>query len=55
LVNGWDCFGRPIEDVNTLRFVNTLRAKIEKDRHNPRYILTVREIGYKFEPEELEE
>jgi DNA-binding response OmpR family regulator len=49
---GYDCFvtARSID-----RFVNTLRAKIEKDRHNPRYILTVREIGYKFEPEELEE
>jgi DNA-binding response OmpR family regulator len=49
---GYDCFvtARSID-----RFVNTLRAKIEKDRHNPRYILTVREIGYKFEPDEIAE
>jgi len=31
------------------RFVTTLRNKIEPDPHNPVYIHTVREIGYKFE------
>ena len=35
------------------RFVNTLRAKIEPDRHHPTFIKTIREIGYKFEPGEL--
>ncbi len=49
---GYDCF---VTSRSIDRFVNTLRAKIEKDRHNPHYILTVREIGYKFEPEEVEE
>jgi DNA-binding response OmpR family regulator len=31
------------------RFVTTLRNKIEPDPHNPIYIHTIREIGYKFE------
>jgi DNA-binding response OmpR family regulator len=33
------------------RFVATLRAKIESDPRNPTYIQTVREIGYRFEPD----
>ncbi len=32
------------------RFVTTLRGKIEPDPHNPIFIHTLREIGYKFEP-----
>jgi DNA-binding response OmpR family regulator len=31
------------------RFVTTLRNKIEPKPHNPSFILTIREIGYKFE------
>ncbi len=31
------------------RFVTTLRNKIEPDPHNPAFIHTLREIGYKFE------
>jgi len=31
------------------RCVTTLRAKIEPDPHHPRYIQTVRDIGYRFE------
>ena len=34
------------------RCVATLRAKIETDRHRPTYIRTIRDIGYRFEPEE---
>jgi DNA-binding response OmpR family regulator len=34
------------------RFVTALRNKIEPDPHNPTFIHTVREIGYKFEPPE---
>jgi len=33
------------------RFVTTLRQKIEPDPARPRYLRTVRHIGYKFEPE----
>ncbi len=32
------------------RFVTTLRNKIEPNPHNPTFIHTLREIGYKFEP-----
>ena len=34
------------------RFVTTLRTKIEADPHNPGFIHTIREIGYRFEPPE---
>lgn len=34
------------------RCVNTLRTKIEADPQKPCYIQTVREIGYRFAPEE---
>ena len=33
------------------RCVNTLRAKIEADASHPRFITTVRPIGYRFEPD----
>jgi DNA-binding response OmpR family regulator len=47
---GYDCYvGRRSID----RFVTTLRNKIEPDPHNPTFIHTIREIGYKFEPPEL--
>ena len=32
------------------RCVTTLRAKIEPDPHNPVFIQTIREIGYRFDP-----
>lgn len=32
------------------RCVATLRSKIEPDPHNPIYIHTIRDIGYRFEP-----
>ncbi|GMQ80356.1 MAG: response regulator transcription factor [Planctomycetia bacterium] len=31
------------------RCINTLRGKIEADPHRPRFITTIREIGYRFE------
>jgi DNA-binding response OmpR family regulator len=36
-------------DRSVDRFVTTLRDKIEPDPHNPSFILTIREIGYKFQ------
>jgi len=33
------------------RCVATLRAKIESDPHRPTFIHTIRDIGYRFEPE----
>jgi DNA-binding response OmpR family regulator len=31
------------------RCVTTLRGKIERDARNPRFIQTIRDIGYRFE------
>jgi len=33
------------------RCVTTLRSKIEPDPHNPTYVQTVRDVGYRFETE----
>jgi DNA-binding response OmpR family regulator len=46
---GYDCYvgSRSID-----RFITTLRNKIEPDPHDPTFIHTIREIGYKFEPPE---
>ena len=46
---GYEVFvtGRSID-----RCVNTLRAKIEADPARPRFVKTVREIGYRFERQE---
>ena len=46
---GYDCY---VGQRSIDRFVTTLRNKIEPDPHNPTYIHTIREIGYKFEPPE---
>ncbi|MCP4711207.1 MAG: response regulator transcription factor [Planctomycetes bacterium] len=43
---GYDCFAGP-RSID--RFINALRKKIEDDVQHPRFIRTVREIGYKFE------
>ena len=44
---GYDCFVGP-RSID--RFITTLRNKIESDPHNPIFIRTIREIGYKFTP-----
>jgi DNA-binding response OmpR family regulator len=31
-------------------YVRRLRTKVEKDAENPRHVITVRNLGYKFEP-----
>jgi len=46
---GYDCYVGP-RSID--RFVTTLRNKIEPDPHDPIFIHTIREIGYKFEPPE---
>ncbi|MEJ2648293.1 MAG: response regulator transcription factor [Sedimentisphaerales bacterium] len=43
---GYDCF---VNSRSIDRFVTTLRNKIEPDPHKPKFIHTIREIGYKFE------
>jgi len=34
------------------RCVTTLRAKVEDDPHSPAHIITIRDVGYRFEPGE---
>jgi DNA-binding response OmpR family regulator len=38
-----------VSDRSVDRCVTTLRAKIEDDAHHPLYIITIRDIGYRFE------
>lgn len=38
-----------VNDRSVDRCVTTLRAKVEADPHHPRYIQTIRDIGYRFE------
>jgi DNA-binding response OmpR family regulator len=47
---GYDCF---VTTRSIDRFVNALRQKIEPDPHIPTFIKTIREIGYKFDPDQL--
>jgi DNA-binding response OmpR family regulator len=46
---GYDCY---VTQRSIDRFVTTLRNKIEPDPHRPRFIHTIREVGYRFEPSE---
>lgn len=45
-------YGIFVTERSVDRCVATLRGKIEPDPRSPRYIHTLREIGYRFEPEE---
>ena len=38
-----------VTDRSVDRCVTTLRGKIERDPHNPQFIQTIRDIGYRFE------
>jgi tetratricopeptide (TPR) repeat protein len=48
----------PWVDGEELQFVikaaGALRAKLEADPHDPRFIRTIRDIGYRFEPEDAD-
>ena len=44
-----------VTDRSVDRCVTTLRAKIEADPHDPAFIQTIRDIGYRFELTELVE
>lgn len=39
-----------VTDRSVDRCITTLRGKIEADPHNPRFIQTIRDVGYRFEP-----
>lgn len=40
-------------DANTMMVhISNIRSKIEEDPSNPKYVLTVRGLGYKFENKE---
>jgi DNA-binding response OmpR family regulator len=42
-------WGETIIDENAIMvYVNRLRQKIEDDPSNPRYLITVRGLGYRF-------
>jgi DNA-binding response OmpR family regulator len=45
---GYDCF---VTTRNIDRFVTSLRHKLEPSPAHPTYIKTIREIGYRFEPD----
>jgi len=47
---GYDFYGDPrVVDVH----IGRIRQKLEADPANPRHIVTVRGVGYKFEDEPL--
>lgn len=47
----WDCEGSYV-DTNTLTvYIRRLRMKIEDDPSAPQHIITVRRMGYKWDPE----
>ena len=48
---GFNCFITP-RSID--RCVTTLRDKIEPDPHRPAFIKTIRSIGYKFEPPQID-
>ncbi len=45
----WDCAGDFVGDNTLTVYIKRLREKIEPDPKNPRYIHTVRGMGYKLE------
>lgn len=44
----WDCNSNFIDDNTLSVYVRRLRSKIEDEPENPRYLLTVRGMGYKW-------
>ncbi len=39
-----------VDDNTIMVYINRLRSKIEEDRQNPKHIITVRGLGYRFVP-----
>lgn len=40
----------PVDNDTIMVYINRLRSKVETDRQNPKHILTVRGLGYRFVP-----
>ena len=49
LENLWDIDGDFVDDNSLSVYIRRLREKIEKDSSNPKYIKTVRGIGYRWD------
>lgn len=47
----WDCNGKFIDDNTLSVFIRRLRSKIEDDSYTPKFLITVRGIGYKWNVE----
>ena len=45
----WDVSGEFVNDNTLTVYIKRLREKLEDDPQNPKYILTVRGLGYKLE------
>ena len=39
-----------VDDNAIMVYINRLRSKIEEDKQNPKHIITVRGLGYRFIP-----
>ena len=48
LMEIWDIAGEYVNDNTLTVYIKRLRDKIEDDPQNPRYIRTVRGLGYKL-------
>ena len=48
LGNLWDCKEAFIDSSTLTVYISRLRAKVEDDPANPRRIITVRRMGYKW-------
>ncbi len=47
----WDIEGEFIDDNTLSVYIRRLREKIEEDSSNPKYIKTIRGIGYRWDME----
>jgi len=47
----WDIDGEFIDDNTLSVYIKRLREKLEEDSKNPRYIITIRGLGYKWNEE----
>lgn len=46
----WESSGEWQDDATVTEHVRRIRKKVEADPDNPRWLITVRGVGYRFEP-----